>query len=99
MAITFWPPEELNLMLDSWTLFTISSSVRGRRGRKPLAPIRIILEPLLYQMFLSVLYFTSLELAKFRKLTSTFLFLSTVLNTIFEDGTKAFSRSLCVVCV
>ena len=43
MAITFCPPEELNLTLLSWTLLTIWSSVRGRRGRRPLVPTRIML--------------------------------------------------------
>ena len=44
MAITLCPPEELNLMADSWILFTIWISVSGRRGWRPLAPILIILE-------------------------------------------------------
>ena len=44
MAITLCPPEELNLMADSCTLFTIWISVSGRRGWRPQAPILIILE-------------------------------------------------------
>ena len=42
MAITLWPPEELNLTFVSCSFFTISSSVSGLRGLRPLEPILII---------------------------------------------------------
>ena len=42
MAITLWPPEELNRTFVSCSFFTISSSVSGLRGLRPREPILII---------------------------------------------------------
>ena len=97
MAITLWPPEELNRTFVSCSFFTISSSVRGLRGLRPREPILIItlyVPPCLYGHSISCTkYIVSLCAVPgccdavlqvtlgSLDLETTFLFFSFVLNT------------------
>ena len=89
MAITLWPPEELNRTFVSCSFFTISSSVSGLRGLRPREPILIItlyVPPCLYGHNISWTKYILCECAvpgccPCLDLETTFLFLSFVLNT------------------
>ena len=92
MAITLWPPDELNRTFVSCSFFTISSSVRGLRGLRPREPILII--TLYVSMCPPACTDTVISGTKYilslcavpgccpcLDLETTFLFLSFVLNT------------------